>query len=323
MTMNMNENIPRRRAKETRAAARASLKPHYWLAVLACLIASMLGAVVAGSGAVDFNFEMNDTTNGMPSPDTLTEQFGSWEAFEAEMQAIAELIPWAFVIAVVALAVVTSVALTWVGYCVRVGLCRFHLTLTDSDKPSIGMLFSYFGRAFWRSVGMNILRDLILFAFQLPALIVFGAGFGMMGYGFLSILSSTESLSAVENTEMLTVFGQGGALLLIAMLLLFLTLPIALRYVMASYVLAENPEVGARGALRESRRMMKGNKWRYFCLQLSFIGWHILAAMALGIGGIFLAPYVEQSITEFYHEISGRAAIRASAEALGELMEGL
>ena len=321
MTMNMNENVSRRRAKETRAAARVSLKPHYWLAVLACLIAAILGAAVAASSStVDFTFNEDETAI---VPEDLIAQYGSWEQFGAEVAAILDLIPWGFVLIVVALALVTSVAYTWVGYCVRIGLCRFHLTLTDGEKPSISMLFSYFGRAFWRAVGMNILRDLILFAFQLPALIVFGTGFGMMGYGFLSILSSTEGLSAVENAEMLTVFGQGATLLLIAMLLLFLTLPIALRYVMANYVLAENPEVGALGALRESRRMMKGNKWRYICLQLSFIGWHILAAMALGIGGIFLAPYVEQSITEFYHEVSGRAAIRSSAEALGELMEGL
>lgn len=34
----------------------------------------------------------------------------------------------------------------------------------------------------------------------------------------------------------------------------------------------------ARRALKASREMMKGRKWRYFCLGLSFFGWDLLAA---------------------------------------------
>ncbi len=320
MTASNPMNPTPRRAKETRAAARASLKQYYWLAVLACLIAAILGATVASSSSVSLNFEEEDT---VISTEDLAAQYGSLEQFEAELQEMIALIPWGFVIAIVVLAMLTSIVFTWVGYCIRIGLCRFHLTLTDGDKPSIGMLFSYFGRAFWRAVGMNILRNLTVFLYQIPALLVFGAGFGMMGVAFLSLLGAPGGLSAAEDAEVISLLGTGSTLLLIAMLLLFLTIPIALRYVMANYVLAENPEVGALGALRESRCMMKGNKWRYFCLMLSFIGWNLLAALAFGIGGIFLAPYVEQSITEFYHEVSGRAAIRASVEDLSELMEGM
>jgi hypothetical protein len=95
------------------------------------------------------------------------------------------------------------------------------------------------------------------------------------------------------------------------------------RYSMINYVMAENPNMGIMDILRESRRMMKGNKWRLFCLQISFIGWSILSTLFFGIGHLWLNPYIGQAEASFYHEVSGRAAIRASAEALGELMEGL
>ena len=51
---------------------------------------------------------------------------------------------------------------------------------------------------------------------------------------------------------------------------------------------------------------MSNNKWRLFCLQLSFIGWYILAALTAGIGGIFLAPYTKAAYTAFYLDLMNR-----------------
>ena len=97
----------------------------------------------------------------------------------------------------------------------------------------------------------------------------------------------------------------------------------AYRYAMADYALCENPEMSARDALRESARMMKGNKWRLLCLRLSFLGWHILSLFTLGIGTVFLAPYTGQAEAVFYHHVSGRAAVRKMVEGLAEISEGL
>ena len=76
------------------------------------------------------------------------------------------------------------------------------------------------------------------------------------------------------------------------------------RYAMVPYILAENPNLQANEVLDLSSKMMKGNKWRLFCLQLSFIGWWILALLTLGIGFIFLAPWEVASQACFYKEIS-------------------
>lgn len=50
---------------------------------------------------------------------------------------------------------------------------------------------------------------------------------------------------------------------------------------------------------------MKENRWRFFCLALSFIGWAILSAFTFGIGTLFLIPYMQVSFAAFYEERAG------------------
>lgn len=74
-------------------------------------------------------------------------------------------------------------------------------------------------------------------------------------------------------------------------------------YAMVSFVLADHPEMTASEALAESKRIMKGNRWRLFCLNLSFIGWSFLCVFTLGIGYIWLLPYIQAANAAFYREV--------------------
>lgn len=63
-------------------------------------------------------------------------------------------------------------------------------------------------------------------------------------------------------------------------------------YSQVTYILSENPDISAKEALRQSKAMMKGNKWKAFVLDLSFLGWDILSMITFGILGIFyVEPY--------------------------------
>jgi len=75
-------------------------------------------------------------------------------------------------------------------------------------------------------------------------------------------------------------------------------------YQMTFYILADNSDMDIIDAIKASRKMMKGHKWQLFCLQFSFIGWAILSAFTLGIGSLFLAPYIEAATAAFYKQIS-------------------
>ena len=76
-------------------------------------------------------------------------------------------------------------------------------------------------------------------------------------------------------------------------------------YAMTGYILAENPQLTASQAIDRSKSMMYGNRFRLFCLDISFIGWAILCAFTLGIGMLWLRPYQEAARAAFYREISG------------------
>ena len=75
-------------------------------------------------------------------------------------------------------------------------------------------------------------------------------------------------------------------------------------YAMSVFILSENPEVSPKEAMEISQKMMQGNKWRLFCLQLSFIGWDILNLFTLGIGSLWLGPYKNAASAAFYDEVS-------------------
>ncbi len=75
-------------------------------------------------------------------------------------------------------------------------------------------------------------------------------------------------------------------------------------YRMIPYLIAENPEMDHKTAFSESKRMMTGNKWNTFVLDLSFIGWHLLSLMTAGILGLFyVAPYVASTSAALYETL--------------------
>ena len=75
-------------------------------------------------------------------------------------------------------------------------------------------------------------------------------------------------------------------------------------YAMTPYILQENPEMTANEAIGKSKELMDGNRWRLFCLEISFIGWSLLCVLfTLGIGFLWLSPYMEASFAAFYREI--------------------
>lgn len=75
------------------------------------------------------------------------------------------------------------------------------------------------------------------------------------------------------------------------------------KYAMVNHVLADKPYLTAREALRESKEIMRGHKWRLFCLGFSFFGWYLLVAVTFGIAAIWVYPYQRAAVAAFYEEI--------------------
>ena len=74
-------------------------------------------------------------------------------------------------------------------------------------------------------------------------------------------------------------------------------------YAIIPYILADDAEISSKDAFKKAKQMMKGNKWRLFKLNFSFIGWFLLCVLTLGIGTFFLIPYIDAANAEFYVEL--------------------
>lgn len=72
-------------------------------------------------------------------------------------------------------------------------------------------------------------------------------------------------------------------------------------YALVPYIVAENKDISPLEAITLSRKMMNGHKWELFVIDLTFIGWYILDLFTLGLLGIFFFnPYKESVICEYY-----------------------
>ena len=166
-------------------------------------------------------------------------------------------------------------------------------------------------------VGMFILASLpiIIIASLFAAVIYFVLG-GFIGVGYAKFnLNLVDKKNAAFETlfeyfsrwKTTTIARLLRALYVFLWSLLFIIPGIVagFSYAMTDYILAEDPELTADEAISQSKSLMMGNKWRFFCLQFSFIGWDILATLAFGIGHLWLTPYKQAAYAAFYREVSG------------------
>ncbi len=72
-------------------------------------------------------------------------------------------------------------------------------------------------------------------------------------------------------------------------------------YMFVPYILAENPNIGSRKAIKLSCDMIRGHRWEMFKLDMSMMGWYFLTSISFGVVGIFYVnPYVTALNTEAY-----------------------
>ena len=91
---------------------------------------------------------------------------------------------------------------------------------------------------------------------------------------------------------------------------------------MIPYILAENPKIERKKAFKLSKEMMKGNKWKTFILDLSFLGWELLSIFTFGLLNIFyINPYKVATTVELYEVL--KKQIRAGTHAVNHLVRKL
>ena len=131
----------------------------------------------------------------------------------------------------------------------------------------------------------------------------------------ISTFSLTIARKGEANLEMIfsgfKYFGKtlGLFLLMCLFILLWMLLLIvpgiiaSISYSLAFYIMSDDPNIGAMEAIDKSKKMMYGYKWKYFCLCCRFIGWILLGILSLGIGFLWIMPYMYVSFAKFYDDV--------------------
>ena len=321
------------KARDFRKTARQALKGFWWTAILVTLVASLLGGVAVGSG---FNFNSGSTgyedaydpeysesvgiiggaeDSVVLTPEETAELEEAIENFDLETvgnilsennNPLLGFLIGFFGIIFVAVTVFALAFHFFVSSPVKVGYQRFCLEVLDGNESEIriGTLFRFFKESYLKTVGLNFVHGLLMDLTWIPMLVCMAIG----GVSFASSFASM--LFAPADTSDLTVMGGLLAFLGLTFLGLIISvcinIPVSYAYSMAHIIMADYPSVGAIEALRLSRQMMKGNKFRLWCLDFSFIGWYLLGACACGLGVYVVTPYQYVARAAFYHEVSGR-----------------
>lgn len=76
----------------------------------------------------------------------------------------------------------------------------------------------------------------------------------------------------------------------------------SLSYSQAYYIWKDNPNISILDCITASRQAMNGNKWELFYVYFSFIGWYFLGMISIGIGFIWIIPYVTSTSVVFYED---------------------
>lgn len=139
---------------------------------------------------------------------------------------------------------------------------------------------------------------------------------GPMGYGLISVFLRVARKED-EHAEIRNLWdgfkGNFGTSLVVELLQVIYTflwsLLLIIPGIIKSYAYAASMyllhEKGLEGneAINESRKLMKGRKWKLFCLDLSFIGWYIVGFLCLGVGTLWVSTYHTMAKTLFFEDL--------------------
>lgn len=296
----------KKNASYFRTRAREALRPHFWMLIVISVIASVLaGTSESFSVGSVVSFEVSDESVGLLKT-ALKEIVVLF--MDGQFGAILTQYPFVSTI-LIAVSCVAGGALLYslfVGSAVALGYQRLYLGVLDGETPEIKGLFSYFKKIYTKAIGARFLMLLIEFVLSIPMMLSAAQlVYSLIAMTFYAMQEDSLQLASAQSSVYL--FSAITGVLVVATAALRVV--IRLRYAFVSVILAEYPELGVIDAFRNSSALMKGKKWKLFCLQFSFIGWKMLALLVpYGLGTYILMPYTTAADIAFYHEIARRDA---------------
>lgn len=183
--------------------------------------------------------------------------------------------------------VLSFVATTFVTDPMTVRVAAFFLKLNrDAENlPSPLSVCDCFGPGYLRLVLGMFLRAVRIFVWSVIPLII-GA-----------LIPGTWELVTIEGAQVIRL---GDLAYVFFLLAIVANLYRSLSYTLVPYILADQPDVSAAEASRQSATIMRGRIWEMLVLELSFFGWLFLVSITFMIAGVYAYPYIEGTVAAYY-----------------------
>lgn len=178
--------------------------------------------------------------------------------------------------------VIAAIILGLLAQLLNAGIIRIHLLLAKRQPVSFQDLFWAF---------RNQPDRFLLSAFLMAVLFLLP----VVPAGMCLFLLAHKKMAAAYLIAIVA-----ATILLLSIILLYLAYSFSL--VFPLYI--EHDDISVMEGFRSSLHYMRGNKMRYFLLQLSFLGWQLLGLCSLGIGMLWITPYISQTQVNFYLDLT-------------------
>ena len=150
---------------------------------------------------------------------------------------------------------------------------------------------------------------------QLPRTVISILVSGPLAIGLCTVFLNVARRSNIEVSQLFNGFSRllpaliahlamNILVLLWALLLIVPGIMASISYSLTFYIMADNPTIDPLSAIRRSKEMMYGHRLRMFYLWLRFAGWILLYVLTMGIGVLWLIPYMQTSIARFYDDLN-------------------
>lgn len=236
-----------------------------------CMMVTLLFTVVVSAGAWLINTVLGWLTPGDLGLSTMISfqlQAGR-ELEEAVEQAILKLLSLGPgpLVSVITVGMVTSILVALWQSAMNVGYKGWCLGMVRSENPPIGKIFAALPR-----IGAVLVTRFLTGLFELLWSLLVGLGY-IVAVVVIAIIAAATELVALT------------VILLLAAFIAFVlgAVWVTMRYALVDYVLLDKGLSGM-DAIRESKRLMKGNIGKGWVLQVSFFGWYLLMIVIVYAG---------------------------------------
>ena len=177
--------------------------------------------------------------------------------------------------------IIAMILITIASVVFTVGQYCLHLRIARKEKVHFKELYY----PLKHDANRLILTEAILFVIELIGI--------SPAIGAIAIVYFCDELSLYVLALVLSILG------------CLLTLWISAAFGIVYFVLIDGEELSVKEALKTTIALIKGHKKRFLYLQFSFICMYFLSLLSLGVGILWVQPYVMHTTTLFYLDTKG------------------